>query len=85
MNPCQGHLLELKLAGIHALKYGEFWRLFGEGKHPDFAGLLDRKLAPHLSAHAYNFWKTNIKAFDHSFYRQGYSGCVTSGWQCLPC
>lgn len=25
MNPCQGHLLELKLAAAFALSYDEFW------------------------------------------------------------
>lgn len=74
MNPCQGHLLELKLAAIHALEYEDFWKLFGDGRHPQFAQLLDEKLAPHLSSHAYAFWKVNARAFDNSFYKQGYSG-----------
>jgi betaine lipid synthase len=74
VNPCQGHLLELKLAGIHALDYQEFWQLFGDGRHQDFATLLDTKLAPHLSAHAYAFWKSNVTSFDTHFYKQGYSG-----------
>jgi len=74
MNPCQGHLLELKLAAINALEYKEFWQLFGQGKHPDFETLLDSKLAAHLSAHAYNFWKANSAAFESAFYLKGYSG-----------
>lgn len=74
VNPCQGHLLELKLAAINALEYGEFWQLFGEGRHPDFKRLLDEKIGPHLSAHAYAFWKRNASAFDHCFYKKGYSG-----------
>jgi betaine lipid synthase len=35
-NPCQGHLLELKLACINSLEYDDFWLMFGEGKHPRF-------------------------------------------------
>lgn len=53
----------------HTLK-----QLFGEGRHPSFRTLLDGKIAPHLSAHAYAFWKTNASAFDDRFYREGYSG-----------
>jgi betaine lipid synthase len=76
VNPCQGHLLELKLAAVNALEYDKFWQLFGEGRHPSFKALLDEKLAPHLSAHAYAFWRTNSTAFDNCFYKKGYSGCV---------
>ncbi|KIM63776.1 hypothetical protein SCLCIDRAFT_8738 [Scleroderma citrinum Foug A] len=39
MNACQGHLLELKLAAINALKYDEFFALFGKGCHPNFRAL----------------------------------------------
>jgi len=35
-NPCQGHLLELKLACYNSLEYEDFWMMFGEGKHPRF-------------------------------------------------
>ncbi|KAJ7042017.1 hypothetical protein C8F04DRAFT_1078032 [Mycena alexandri] len=74
MNPCQGHLVELKLAAIHALDYDDFFALFGEGRHPNFRHLLDSKIAPHLSAAAYNFWRTNEDAFSSAFYLRGYSG-----------
>lgn len=74
MNPCQGHLLELKLAGINALPYEDFWLLFGEGRHPSFRTLLDTKLAPYLSAHAYAFWAAHSSSFDSQFYMTGYSG-----------
>jgi betaine lipid synthase len=70
----QGHLFELKLAAISALDYDDFWKLFGDGKHPDFMDLLDSKLSPYLSCHAYQFWKTNANAFDSCFYDKGYSG-----------
>lgn len=70
----QGHLLELKLTAIQSLSYGEFYALFGMGHHPDFRGLLDRKLAPLLSSIAYQFWRTNDDAFSSSSYLRGYSG-----------
>jgi len=50
MNPCQGHILELKLAAIHALEYADFWKIFGEGRHPDFDILLTTKISPFLSS-----------------------------------
>ncbi|KDE03621.1 hypothetical protein MVLG_05916 [Microbotryum lychnidis-dioicae p1A1 Lamole] len=74
MNPCQGHLLELKLASICALDYDDHWKLFGEGTHPQFRELLDTKLSPFLTSHAYQFWRKNDRAFASSFYLRGYSG-----------
>lgn len=74
MNPCQGHLVELKLAAIRALSHKEFFALFGDGKFPDFRRVLDEKLAPWLSSAAYQFWSTNENAFRDSFYMRGYSG-----------
>jgi betaine lipid synthase len=74
MNPCQGHLLELKLAAIQCLEYDDFFALFGKGRHANFRGLLDSKLAPHLSSGAYQFWRTNVNSFSSSFYMRGYSG-----------
>ncbi|KAL0575596.1 hypothetical protein V5O48_006381 [Marasmius crinis-equi] len=74
MNPCQGHLMELKLAAIKALEYDDFFALFGTGKHSNFRVLLDSKLAPHLSSSAYQFWRINAEAFSSSFYLHGYSG-----------
>jgi betaine lipid synthase len=50
MNPCQGHILELKLAAIQSLEYADFWMIFGEGRHPDFDKLLTTKLSPFLSS-----------------------------------
>lgn len=49
MNPCQGHLMELKLAAISALSYDDFWMMFGEGKHPHFRELLDSKVRRNIS------------------------------------
>ncbi|KAG5642444.1 hypothetical protein DXG03_002791 [Asterophora parasitica] len=79
MNPCQGHLLELKLAALTSLSHADFFSLFGVGYHPKFRHLLDSKLAPHLSSSAYQFWRFNADAFASSssgsgFYMRGYSG-----------
>lgn len=74
MNPCQGHLLELKLASIVALDYPTFWRLFGEGQIENFTELLDSHISPYLSSHAYQFWRMNSHAFEKAFYFRGYSG-----------
>ncbi|KAJ7647411.1 hypothetical protein FB45DRAFT_893372 [Roridomyces roridus] len=74
MNPCQGHLMELKLAAIKCLEYDDFFALFGKGRHANFRRLLDSKIAPHLSSSAYQFWRINSKAFSSSFYMRGYSG-----------
>ncbi|EIW83356.1 hypothetical protein CONPUDRAFT_136405 [Coniophora puteana RWD-64-598 SS2] len=74
MNPCQGHLLELKLAALSALSHDDFFQLFGAGRHPSFRALLDARLAPLLSSTAYQFWRINERAFDSGFYLQGYAG-----------
>ncbi|KAF5370776.1 hypothetical protein D9758_001842 [Tetrapyrgos nigripes] len=74
MNPCQGHLLELKLACIRSLEFDDFFALFGKGQHSNFRQLLDTKIAPHLSSSAYQFWRINVNSFSSSFYLHGYSG-----------
>jgi betaine lipid synthase len=50
MNPCQGHILELKLAAAQSLEYTDFWKIFGEGRHENFAQLLTAKMSPFLSS-----------------------------------
>ncbi|EEH04506.1 conserved hypothetical protein [Histoplasma capsulatum G186AR] len=60
LNPTQNHLLELKVASFTALGYRDFWKIFGEGKHPNFRELLISHLSPHLSSHAFQYW------LDHS-------------------
>ncbi|WOO81404.1 uncharacterized protein LOC62_03G004932 [Vanrija pseudolonga] len=74
MNPCQGHILELKLAAIQTLDYADFWLIFGEGHHPQFERLLTSKMSPFLSSHAYAYWKTHADQFSRNFYFRGYSG-----------
>ena len=63
LNPTQNHLLELKVAAYGALPYDDFWKLFGEGKHPDFRSLLLSKLSPHLSSRAFQYWLSRAHVF----------------------
>ncbi|KAJ2765256.1 hypothetical protein IWQ56_004170, partial [Coemansia nantahalensis] len=88
MNPCQNHLLELKLAALHTLDYGRFWSMFGTGRLPEFGTVLDMELSPQLSAAAYQYWRANAAAFGaagagsyvaralghHNLYTTGFSG-----------
>lgn len=75
LNPSQGHLLELKLAGILALSYDQMWKMFGQGKINNFEHLLLTKLAPHMSSEALQFWfDKGPKTFDaagRGFYDTG--------------
>ncbi|TPX30534.1 hypothetical protein SmJEL517_g05910 [Synchytrium microbalum] len=79
LNPCQNNMLELKLAGISALNYSDFWSLFGEGFIPKFSALLDTHLSPHLSPFAYHFWKQN-SGFSN-LYKTGCSGLAIRVFQ----
>ncbi|KAJ2642427.1 hypothetical protein GGF44_001670, partial [Coemansia sp. RSA 1694] len=63
MNPCQNHLLELKLAALRSLDYSTFWRMFGLGRLPEFALTLDSTLSAELSSSAYQYWRQNTHAF----------------------
>lgn len=63
LNPNQNHLLELKVAAFRALPYSDFWKLFGEGKHPDFRSLLLNKLSPFLSSRAFQYWAHHHTVF----------------------
>lgn len=56
LNPCQGHLLELKLACFKSLDHATIWKMFGEGKVDNFIDLLIDKLSPHMSSNAFQYW-----------------------------
>ncbi|KAI1074310.1 hypothetical protein F5B20DRAFT_463769 [Whalleya microplaca] len=66
LNPTQNHLLELKVAAYSALPYEDFWKIFGEGKHPEFRSLLISKMSPHLSSRAFQYWLNNHHIFSKS-------------------
>ncbi|RYP52077.1 hypothetical protein DL769_010727 [Monosporascus sp. CRB-8-3] len=63
LNPTQNHLLELKVAAYSSLPYEDFWKIFGEGKHPEFRSLLISKMSPHLSSRAFQYWLNNHHVF----------------------
>ncbi|KAK3382965.1 hypothetical protein B0T24DRAFT_515783 [Lasiosphaeria ovina] len=63
LNPAQNHLLELKVASFTALPYKDFWKIFGEGKHPRFRHLLISHLSPHLSSRAFQYWLARSHIF----------------------
>lgn len=65
LNPCQGHLAELKLAALRSLPFEEVWKLFGTGKIDNFEDLLIKVLSPHLSSNAFQYWmEKGGKTFD---------------------
>jgi S-adenosylmethionine-diacylglycerol 3-amino-3-carboxypropyl transferase len=83
-NPRQTALLELKLAGVRALDFDDFFRLFGEGFHPDIQGLYGRRLRERLSPFARDYWDRNHAWFASqrgSFYFHGLSGLVACGFK----
>lgn len=75
LNPNQNHLLELKVAAFSALPYSDFWKLFGEGKHPNFRQLLISRLSPHMSSRAFQYWLNHTHVFSrkssHGLYETG--------------
>ncbi|ODV92944.1 hypothetical protein CANCADRAFT_95592 [Tortispora caseinolytica NRRL Y-17796] len=74
LNPCQGHLAELKLAALRSLSYDQVWSLFGAGKSEEFRDLLLDKLSPHLSSQAMQYWFENGPSFFHNdglYYQSG--------------
>lgn len=83
-NPRQTALLELKLAGIRALDYADFFKLFGRGFHPRARILYRDALRPHLSEFARGFWDKRIGWFASatgSFYFHGLSGVVARAFR----
>ena len=56
LNPCQNHLLELKLASFRCLSQEQIWSMFGEGKIDNFNEILIDTLAPHMSSNAFQYW-----------------------------
>lgn len=56
LNPCQNHLLELKLAALKNLRQDEMWKLFGNGRIQQFRHLLFSKLSSEMSSNAFQYW-----------------------------
>jgi S-adenosylmethionine-diacylglycerol 3-amino-3-carboxypropyl transferase len=78
-NPRQTALLELKLAGIARLGYGDFFEIFGRGRHREFATIYRDALREALSPFARHFWDERLGWFAHEgrgLYFHGLSGWV---------
>jgi S-adenosylmethionine-diacylglycerol 3-amino-3-carboxypropyl transferase len=85
-NPRQSALLELKLAGIRRIEFDDFFRLFGDGRHPDAARIYRSAMRADLSPFAQEFWDRRIGWFagerrGASFYFHGLSGVVARGFR----
>lgn len=59
LNPCQNHLLELKLSAFRNLNQDQIWKMFGEGKIENFKEILIQDLSPSISSNALQFWMEN--------------------------
>jgi S-adenosylmethionine-diacylglycerol 3-amino-3-carboxypropyl transferase len=82
MNPRQNALLELKLAGIKALEFEDFFQLFGEGFHANYRSLYTH-LKEALPSEHRSFWDKKFRHFfgpgvRKSFYTHGATG--TFAW-----
>lgn len=75
-NPAQSALLQLKQVAIQQLDYEDVWAMFGEGRHPHFESLFERKLGPWLSQASYQFWSTRTRYFSRGLYYQGGMGTL---------
>ena len=85
-NPRQTALLELKLAGVRALDFEDFFLLFGLGRHPAFEELYRDVLRAGLSEFAQRYWDRNGDWFRQpdardTFYYFGLSGMVARGFR----
>ena len=77
MNPRQNALLDLKQAGIRGLDFGDFFRMFGDGRLPGVRRTYTQTLRPLLPEASRAFWDAKIFWFDNprcSFYFRGTSG-----------
>ncbi|KAM9910211.1 hypothetical protein OXX69_004701 [Metschnikowia pulcherrima] len=64
LNPCQNHLLELKLAAMKGASHEQIWQMFGEGRIENFKHLLLMKLCSHMSSNAFQYWMDKAGAFE---------------------
>jgi len=83
-NPRQTALLELKLAGIKALGFDDFFAIFGTGYHRDFQALYFALLRPELSDFARAYWDKRTDWFakaNTGFYFHGLSGIVARAFR----
>ena len=80
LNPRQNALLDLKLAALAALGHADLFKLFGEGRHPDFENLYRYSLRRRLDSSSADFWDRHQHWFNGrgrgSFYFRGAAGDV---------
>ena len=78
MNPRQNALLQLKIAMIERGAFGDLFKLFGHGAHPEFESLL-AEIQGHLLPFARHYWQSKSHYFrstplNPSFYYHGTAG-----------
>lgn len=74
-NPDQNHLLHLKIAATK-LSYEDFWKLFGEGHHPNITTLYTTHLREKLPENSQLFWDENIHIFTKNLFDIGKLGSL---------
>ena len=78
MNPRQNALLDLKIAGIRALEFGDFFQMFGKGRLEGARDVYIDRLRPLMPSTSRRYWDRNIDLFDDrrgtTFYFRGTSG-----------
>lgn len=78
-NPRQTALLELKVSGIRNLDFADFFKVFGQGYHPEFREVYHDAVRRDLSEFSQAYWDKNMNWFASrrgSFYFHGLSGFV---------
>ena len=84
VNPHQNALLELKLAAIAALRYEEFFEMFGNGRIHEHRRIYERRLRFRLTRAAKDFWDRKIDYFDPDgvgLYFHGTAGSVARSFR----
>ncbi|HLH29889.1 MAG TPA: BtaA family protein [Terriglobia bacterium] len=79
VNPHQNALLELKLAAIAALRYQQFFEMFGNGRILEYERIYRDQLRHRLSAASQAIWDRKIHYFDPKgvgLYFSGTAGLV---------
>jgi S-adenosylmethionine-diacylglycerol 3-amino-3-carboxypropyl transferase len=79
VNPIQNALLELKLAAIKALRYRDFFEMFGTGRIREHRSIYFDKLRNRLTSEAQAIWDRRIDYFDPEgvgLYFHGTAGLV---------
>jgi S-adenosylmethionine-diacylglycerol 3-amino-3-carboxypropyl transferase len=79
VNPYQNALLELKMAAIRALRYEQFFEMFGNGRIQDYRRIYEGRLRSVLTPASQDIWDRKIEYFDPQgvgLYFHGTAGLV---------